>query len=316
MKKALINYFFREQGKEVLVLAKEFPDVEFEAITSEKELLHRLPEAEIMLGTFFDEKMLSRASRIKWVQSFMAGIDNYPLKEMGKRDIILTSGRGIHVINIPEYVICALIMLARNFLVMAKSQNNKEWIVVEQDEIFGATLGILGLGAIGSELAKKANLMGMRVIALKKTFEQKDYVEELYTPDKMDEIFKKSDYIVNLLPYLPETDKIINKKYFNLMKPTASFISVGRGKTVDEEDLIEVLRAKKIKGLVSDVFYEEPLPEESPLWEMENVFITPHVAGQSIKYIEKALGIIRHNLGVYLSGEGEYLNRIDYKRGY
>ena len=269
-----------------------------------------------MLGTFFDEKMLSRASRIKWVQSFMAGIDNYPLKEMEKRDIILTSGRGIHVINIPEYVICALIMIARNFPVIAKNQNNKNWIVVEQDEIFGATLGILGLGVIGSELAKKANLMGMKVIALKKTFEQKDYVEELYTPDKMDEIFKKSDYIVNLLPYSPETDKIINKKYFNLMKSTASFINVGRGKTVDEEDLIEALRAKKIKGLVSDVFYNEPLPESSPLWEMENVFITPHVAGQSINYIDKALGIIRHNLEVYLSGEGEYLNRIDYKRGY
>ncbi len=316
MKKALINYFFKEQGKEVLALSNEFSDVEFEVITNKKELLDRLPEAEIMFGTLFNEEMLRIAPRLKWVQSFMAGVDNYPLKEMEKRGIILTSGRGIHKINIPEYVICALIMLARNFPVIAKNQNSKKWIVVEQDEIYGSTMGILGLGSIGSELAKRAHSMGMKVIALKKTFKQIDYVEELYTPEKMDEIFKKSDYIVNLLPYIPETDKIINKKYFELMKPTASFISVGRGKTVNEEDLIEALRTKKIKGLVSDVFYNEPLSEESPLWEMENVFITPHIAGQSIKYVKKALGIIRHNLGVYLSGEGEFLNRIDYHKGY
>ena len=316
MIKIIVNYFFREQGKEVLALANEFSNIEFEVITSKKELLDRLPEAEIMLGTFFNEEMIRIAPRLKWVQSFMAGIDNYPLKEMEEKGIILTSGKGVHKINISEYVICSLIMLARNFPVIAKNQNNRKWIVVDQDEIYGATLGILGLGAIGSELAKKAHSMGMKVIASKKTYEKKEFVDELYTPDKMEEIFKKSDYIVNLLPYIPETDKIINRKYFNLMKPTASFISVGRGKTVDEEDLIEALRTKKIKGLVSDVFYKEPLPEESPLWEMENVFITPHIAGQSVKYIEKALGIIRHNLGVYLSGKGEYLNRIDYKKGY
>ena len=129
----------------------------------------------------------------------------------------------------------------------------------------------------------------------------------------MDEIFKRATILL-IYALFTGNDKIINKNT-NLMKPTI-FINVGRGKTVDEEDLIEALRAKKIKGLVSDVFYNEPLPESSPLWEMENVFITPHVAGQSIKYIDKALGIIRHNLEVYLSGEGEYLNRIDYKRGY
>ena len=316
MKKVFINYSFREQGKEILALAREFSDVEFEVFTNKNDFFNRLSEAEIIIGTYFNEKMLGIASQLKWFQSLNSGVDGYPLKEMEKRKIVLTSGRGIHTINIPEYVICVLIMLARNFTVMVKNQNNKKWVVIEQNEIFGTTLGILGLGAIGSELAQKANLMGMKVIALKRTYEKKAYVEELYTPDKMDEIFKKSDYIVNLLPYSPETDKIINKKYFNLMKPTASFINVGRGKTVDEEDLIEALRTKKIKGLVSDVFYNEPLPETSPLWEMENVFITPHVAGQSIKYIEKALGIIRHNLEVYLSGKGEYLNRIDYKKGY
>jgi D-2-hydroxyacid dehydrogenase (NADP+) len=316
MKTPLVNFFFKEQGKQILVLAKEFPEISFEVCTNEKELLNRLPKAEILIGTHVTEKMLRVATRLKWIQSFFAGVDHYPLKEMEKRGLILTSGRGIAAINLSEYVICALIMLARNFSVIAKNQKNKKWDKIKQSEINGTTLGILGLGAIGKEVAKKAVSMGMNVIALKKTFEETDYVEELYTPERMDEIFRKSDYVVNLLPYLPETQKVVDRKYFNLMKPTASFVNVSRGKTVNEEDLIEALKSKKIKGLVSDVFYNEPLPQTSPLWEMENVFITPHIAGESIKYIEKALEIIRHNLSIYLSREGELLNRVDFKKGY
>lgn len=298
------------------MLEREFPDVNFRICANERELLDSLPEAEILIATRVSAEMLQAAPRLRWLQSFLAGMDHYPLKEIQERGIILTSGRGIAVSHFSEYVICALIMLARNFPLIAKNQNLKKWQKTEQREICGATLGILGYGAIGREVAKKAAMMGMRVIALKRTAGEAEDVQELYTPDRMDEVFKKSDYIVNLLPNTPETRRIVARKYFDLMKPTASFINVGRGKTINEDDLMEALQTKRIRGFVGDVFFNEPLAQISPLWEMENVFITPHVAGENINYVQKSLDIIRHNLVVYLSGKGEMMNVVDMKRGY
>jgi phosphoglycerate dehydrogenase-like enzyme len=244
MKKAVIK-FFNKPAEPIRALAKEFPEISFEVCTNDNELLSSLPEAEIFIATHLTEEMLRVAPRLKWIQSFFAGMDHYPLKEIERREIILTSGRGIAGIHFAEYVICALIMLARNFPVVAKNQNIKKWVKMEQSQVYGATLGILGFGAIGKEVAKRAVSMGMNVIALKKTIEETDYVEELYTPDRMDEIFRRSDYVVNLLPNTPETEKIVDRKYFNLMKPTAYFVSVGRGKTVNEEDLVEALQSNK-----------------------------------------------------------------------
>ncbi|MCR4442009.1 MAG: D-2-hydroxyacid dehydrogenase [Peptococcaceae bacterium] len=316
MKKAVINYFCQPAGP-LNELAKEFPEVSFEVCTSEENLTAVLAGAEILITTPCTVEMLQAAPGLKWIQSLFAGIDSYPLKEIERRGIILTCGRSIATIHIAEYVICALIMLARNFPLFAKNQGIKKWDrSIDQDEINGTTLGILGLGAIGREVAKRAAGMGMKVVAVKRNPEETGFVDELYTPEKMSEVFKKSDYVVNLLPYTPENEKLIDRRYFELMKPTASFINVGRGKTVNEQDLIEALRTKKIKGMVSDVFYEEPLDPSSPLWEMENVFITPHVAGNSIKYLEKSLGVLRHNLRAYLRGKGELLNVVDFERGY
>lgn len=297
-------------------LIKEFPHVDFQVCTDRKDL-EPLRDAEILIVDLCTSKMLEAAPRLKWIQSMFAGVDIYPLDIIEKRGIILTCGRGIATIHIAEYVICALIMLARNFPVFMKKQHERVWQrYVEQDEIYGATLGILGLGAIGKEIARKASLLGMKVIGVKRNYEETEFVDELYTPERMDEVFQKSDYIVNLLPYTPETERIINKRHFELMKPTASFINVGRGKTVDEADLVEALRTKRIKGMVSDVFYQEPLDAASPLWEMENVFITPHIAGTSRKYLVKSIDTLRHNLRAYTSGEGNLLNVVDWQKGY
>jgi phosphoglycerate dehydrogenase-like enzyme len=177
-------------------------------------------------------------------------------------------------------------------------------------------VGIVGLGAIGQEIARKASMMGMRVIGVKNDPCPLEGVHRVYGPAEMQEVFKQSDYIVNLLPDTPNTRGLIDKKLFSTLKEAACFINLGRGPTVNQTDLIHALQTKKMRALFSDVYEQEPLPEDSPLWEMENVILTPHIAGVSPKYLERAMDIIRHNLPVYVASSGEMINVVDLDRGY
>lgn len=215
-----------------------------------------------------------------------------------------------------EYAIGVLIMLARNFHVMFRNQSKKDWNrKVHQGEINNATLGIIGLGSIGSEIAKKASALGMHVIGAKGKITSVPFVEKVYSEEEMGEVFKQSDYIINLLPGTKDTENIIDKKYFDMMKEGACFINMGRGSTVNDEDFIEALKSGKIRAAASDVFHQEPLPESSPLWDMENLIITPHICGESDKYFDRALEIIEPNLLAF-EGKGEYVNLVDIDRGY
>lgn len=186
---------------------------------------------------------------------------------------------------------------------------------IPQEEINNATVGILGLGSIGLEIAKRANFMGMKVIGVKGNLIDSKYVDEIYLPHDMAKVFEESDYIINLLPSVKETYKLIDKKYFDLMKKDACFINMGRGSTINEEDIIEALKKKRIRAFASDVFFVEPLPADSPLWKMDNVVITPHMCGESSKYIKRSLPIIENNINAY-KGKGNYINLVNFEKGY
>jgi len=314
MKKVLI--YHRIEDRHVEYLKNKFPDYDFKACTKQEDMEKLIVDAEVLISFKCTEDMLKKANNLKWVQALSAGVDTFPLEEIRKRGIILTNGRGIHKIQMSEYAIAVLIMLSRNFHIFMRNQINKKWdSKIQQSEINGATLGILGLGSIGKEIAKKASFMGMRVIGVKNTSESVPYVEKVYTQEEMVEVFRQSDYIINLLPGTKDTIKIINKKYFSEMKEGACFINMGRGSTVDEEDFIDALKNGKIRIGVSDVFQEEPLPETSPFWEFENFILTPHVCGQSTKYFDKALEIIEPNLMAF-EGKGEFINIVDLDKGY
>jgi phosphoglycerate dehydrogenase-like enzyme len=156
----------------------------------------------------------------------------------------------------------------------------------------------------------------MHVIGVKNTPQPIESVEDVYGPAEMEKVFKQSDFVVNLLPNTASTRGLIDKSFFALMKRSACFINLGRGSTINQADLIDALQMKLFRALVSDVYEEEPLPEDNPLWQLENVILTPHVAGVSSKYLERALGIIRHNLEVYVSQSGEMINVVDLTKGY
>jgi phosphoglycerate dehydrogenase-like enzyme len=316
MTRILIN--FELQDPYFHQLQQNYPQLDWVRCTDPEKLPALLKETDILLPFLqCDRKMIDAAPQLKWIQAITAGVDFMDLDEIRRRGIVLTNGRGIHKIHMAEYALSAMINLARGFHLMFRNQLQKKWErSVPQEEIHGAFVGIIGLGAIGTEIAKKAALMGMRVIGVKRSPGPVDHVDKVYAPDDMAAVFRRSDYIINLLPYTPETEKLIDRRFFEQMKPTACFINIGRGTTVNENDLIEALRNKKIRAMVSDVYFTEPLPTESPLWDLDNVILTPHISGVSPQYTARAMEIITHNVNVFLSGQGEMINLVDMQTGY
>lgn len=314
MSKVLI--YHKVEEKDVSYLRRKFPDYDIVACTDKAEMEKHIKDAEVLISFRCTSEMLNKAEKMKWIQALSAGVDAFPKDEIREKGLIFTNGRGIHKIHMAEYAIGVMVILARNFHVMFRNQIKGKWDgKIPQSGIQDKTLGILGLGSIGQEIAKKASLMGMKVIGVRNSEQGVENVEKVYLPKDMIEVFKNSDYIINLLPSTEDTFKSINKTYFDNMKEDACFINIGRGTTVDEEDMIQALQAGSIKAAALDVFFTEPLPEDSPLWTMENVIITPHICGVSDRYIERALPIIENNLRAF-SGEGDFINLIDHDRGY
>ena len=316
MPQALIHFDLPDA--DLARLEQHYPQVAWIRCTDRGQLFDYLPDTEILLIFLHgDREMIDAAPQLKWIQAITAGVDALPLAEIARRGIRLTNGRGIHTTYMAEYAIAAMINLARGFHFMFRNQMQKKWKRgVPQEEICGATVGIVGLGAIGREIARKAAFMGMRVIGVKRSPAPQAHVEAVYGPGDMERVFRQSDYVINLLPATPGTEKMIDRRLFEAMKPTASFINMGRGTTVNEADLIDALRRQRIKALVSDVYATEPLPAESPLWDLENVILTPHICGVSPHYMARAMEIIEHNIEVYLSGTGEMINVVDIAAGY
>ncbi|MDH3879008.1 MAG: D-2-hydroxyacid dehydrogenase [Desulfobacterales bacterium] len=317
MRKCLIYLEFPE--KYISQLKKIANHYEFISCTDKSELMKHLSDMEILIifVAKFEAELLGLAPNLKWIQAITAGVDNLPLKEIKDRRIILTNTRGIHKIQMAEFTIAAMINFARNFHRMHRNQIKGVWDrSMSQAEIYGKVVGIIGLGSIGEEIARKASFFGMRVLGVRKNPQPMKYVDQVYGIEEMDAVFQESDYIINLLPLTAGTQKIIDKHYFSAMKKTACFINIGRGPTVNQADLVDALKSNQIGGLVADVYEEEPLPEDSPLWKLENVILAPHIAGVSPNYIKRAMDVIRHNLKVYVSQSGEMMNVIDCNSGY
>lgn len=290
---------------------------ELDIVLKPEELEKIISEAEILVAFPCSKDILLKGKNLKWVQALSVGVDAFPLEELMARGAVVTNGKGIHRVHMAEYAIGAMVMLARNVHVFMRRQFEGTWDRrSEQGEINGATLGILGLGTIGQEVARKAAFMGMRVIGLKNNPSPVTHVEKVVGMEDIGWLFSESDYIIDLLPGTPETKHLVDAALLNQMKRSACLINMGRGTTVKEADLIPVLQEGKIRAFWSDVFEQEPLPEDSPLWKMDNVVITPHICGESTKYMEKAMEIIGHNLKVYQSGEGEMMNVVDPQKGY
>ena len=298
-------------------LQQDFPAVHIQQCTSRQAVQELLPQAEILVTFSFDRDLLEQAPRLQWMQALPTGVDALPLDQLQKRGILLTSTRGIHAGHMSELALMAMLMLARNMHLILKNQAHRIWKQPPQDEIAGKTVGILGLGSIGREVAKKAAFLDMQVIGVKNRPEPVDNVSRVVALEDMDEIFARSDYVINLLPMTEKTRQCIGSRQFECMPERACFINLGRGGSVDEAALLQALHSNSLQAVVSDVFAHEPLPADSPFWDMDNVIVMPHIGGISVHYMHKAMPVIRHNLKAYLSGRLEDMKNVyQPERGY
>lgn len=263
-----------------------------------------------------DAEFIHNAENLKWIHLLSAGADAMPFDVLKERKIILTNSKGVHKYQISEQVIGYMLLFERGLNYFIRKQMNREWDKsVRVSELYGKTVCILGVGSIGEEISRIAREFGMKTIGVRKSGKISQFIDEMYTNDNMIYAVSKADYVICALPLTDETYHLLGKDFFKNMKNDAVFINIGRGKVVDESSLIDALKNKTIRGAALDVFEEEPLSKESPLWDMENVIITPHTAGISPHYMERGIEIIKHNIKAYL-GDGDFINRVDLEKQY
>lgn len=255
------------------------------------------------------------APKLTWVHSLSAGVEGLIFSEIKNSDTMLTNSKGIHGIPVSEHVFAMMLAFSRGLDIFLRQQSLHQWKRASVDEIHDKTIGIVGLGSIGREIAKKAKGMGMKVVASKQTMTKELFVDELFSPEKLHELLALSDFVVTALPLLEETKHLFTLQEFSVMKPSAYFINIARGGVIKQDDLITALQQGLIKGAGLDVFEEEPLPESSPLWDMPNVIITPHVAALSPSYLDRAIKLFADNLSRFQQNK-EMLNIIDKLKGY
>lgn len=282
--------------------------------------VHEVSNAEIIVGWHpsVEEAFLADPDfSVRWVHNWGAGIDQLPLSELRRRGIAVTNASGVHAYPISETILGLMLSLTRKLHTYVRNQVSQTWHHASlSEEMHGKTAGILGVGAIGLETARLCQAFGMRVLGLRRSGTASPYVDEMYDTGDLATLMAKSDYVVNILPYTDDTRHIVDARQFAQMKSTAFYINVGRGQTTDEAALIEALQTGRIAGAGLDVFAQEPLPTDSPLWRLDNVILTPHSSGSTMHYNDRALDIFTENLANYVQGHALSRNVVDLERQY
>jgi phosphoglycerate dehydrogenase-like enzyme len=278
-----------------------------------------LARAEVLFTFRFPVEWLQQAPELQWIQLTSAGADHMIGAGMIDRrpDVLVTTASGIHAIPISEQVIGYILVFCRGFLRDWRAQREARWDRYTPEEAAGKTLGIVGYGPIAQRTAALAQALGMRVVVLRHTPQAhaEPPIERFYTPDQLHDMLGVSDFVLLAAPFTPQTRGMIDAAALAAMRPTAVFINISRGGLVDEPALIAALQGGQIAGAALDVFAQEPLPAESPLWAMQNVFITPHMAGANPSYNHRATELFCDNLRRYIAGQ-PLRNRVDPARGY
>lgn len=297
------------------------PEVQVRKESKDSALIDAVGEAEILFTGEANREMITAAPKLRWIHSWGAGVDRLlSIPEVARGSIILTNSSGIHSIQISEHVIALMLIFTRKLKEFILFQNDGVWHVPDEtyifDELKGKTVGIIGLGSIGSEIAKKAKCFGMTVLAIRRTITAKPtFVDELLPSYDLKRLLKESDFVVISAPLTSKTRGMIGAQEFANMKRTAYIINIARGEIIQQNELIAALKQKKIAGAGLDVFETEPLQPNSDLWHMKNVIITPHVAGETVHYYERTTKIFCENLRRYIN-KTPLINVVDKKAGY
>jgi D-2-hydroxyacid dehydrogenase (NADP+) len=263
--------------------------------------------------------LVPKAKRLKWIQTTGAGVNGLITPELQQSDLIITNAKGIHAQPIAEHMFGMLLMVVRRLGEAWDQQKTRQWKGYDFGSnlgiLSGKTLGLLGVGAIGGMSARVGKAFGMRVIGMRRTAAPHPDVDDMFSLDAPDEFYAQSDVIMNSAPLTERSHKMLSWEQFAQMKPGVIVINAGRGPTIDTEALMAALREGKVGAALLDVTDPEPLPEDHPLWTMENVFITPHYGGAHPNYNQRSGAIFLENLRRYLRGD-EMINLVDKAEGY
>lgn len=299
-------------------------DTEIVNAPDEATALRAMPDADALFGKL-TPAMLAVATRLRWVQSFTASLEHYVFPELVAHPCVLTNMRGLFSDVIADQVMGYVLCFARNLHIYVRQQMSAQWRPVGGEtervnfsagpgtvsaidrahmSLGDATLGVVGLGQIGAEIARRALAFSMRVLAVDPVQTQPPPgVEALWPVEKLPELLAESDFVVIAAPHTPQTARLFRRPQFQQMRKSAYLINIGRGAIVDLTDLTASLHAGEIAGAALDVYEVEPLPAEHPLWKFENVILTPHVAGYSPRIAERHLEVLLDNLQRFRRGE-------------
>lgn len=281
--------------------------------------LDQIIDADVLIG-FCNPRLLKQLDNLRWIHSYAVGVDRcLSDPDVRKLDFIMTNNQRVSGPSIAEHAIAMMLMLNGNLHRYQQAQYRQRWAqsgIDQTRDVAGRTMLILGLGGIGTETARKASALGLRVIATRNSSrEGPDFVDKVGLADEMYVLAGEADFVVNAVPLTAKTGGMIDSRFFAAMKPGAYYITVGRGKTTVTDDLVAALNDGKLGGAGVDVTDPEPLPADHPLWTAKNVVITPHVAAHNSDSVKRTLIIARENLRRYAAGE-KLLNLVDVEQGY
>ncbi len=281
----------------------------------EKPSAEQMTRTEALMAYTVPAGVLSAMPKLRWAQCMMAGVEAWMALPDLPENLVLTCARGTHAESMPEDIIGALFYVAKPYAAAVENQKQGKWVQTVAQPLTGKTLGILGLGAIGQNVARVAAALGMRVIGTRRRPEPMVYVAEVLPADRTPEVLAQSDFVLLLLPATAETDNFINAERLAMMKPGAWLLNFGRGHLIKDDDLVAAVKAKKIAGALLDVFRQEPLPAGHPFWSTEGIIVLPHIGGPHPQRDRFVARLFVENLGRFLDGK-PLKEMVDRKAGY
>lgn len=269
----------------------------------EKPSAEQLARTEAMMAGAVPAGLLPAMPRLRWAQAMSAGVDNWLALPDLPADLTLTCARGTHTESMPENIIGALFHVAKPYAQVGEHQKAAKWVHTVAQPLTGKTLGILGLGAIGQEVARIAAALGMHVIGTKRRPTRIPNVAEVLAPGQTDEVLAQSDFVLLLLPATPDTENFIDARRLAKMKPSAWLLNFGRGQIINDTDLMAATKEKRIAGALLDVFRQEPLPSDHPFWKAPSIIVLPHIGGPHPQRDRFVARLFVENLKRFLDGE-------------
>jgi phosphoglycerate dehydrogenase-like enzyme len=286
-------------------LGERFPQLHIDVVDHYSKAAPFMSSADVLLsfGPMLKDEVFHDAAKLKWIQALGTGVDGVIDQPSLSPDVVITNIRGIHGAPVSEAAMMAMLALSRRLPDSVRYQDKRSWTRWAPRLIDGKTVGIYGVGLIAEALAPRCKALGMTVVGFTSTKRVLPGFDRMHLRSELIAVAKELDYLVLLVPYSEETRHSIDARVFAAMKPSSYLVNLARGGIVDEDALMRALEGGQIAGAALDVFQEEPLPADHPLWMTKNVIVTPHLGGFCDVYAERALPTIEHNMECFLRGD-------------